>query len=383
MRVKKVLVGLLAALLLPIGSGVATADDTNGTGSGDGTGSQAGDGWRDLEPFGDLSDVGRAPSRAGTPRIVGGSDTNIRATPWQAYIEISTAEGTFSCGASVIAPQVLLTAAHCTDTADSILAVTGVSNLDAITTDDITEAVSLWVHPAWDPETFSNDVAIVLMDRNLPGAKVIPLFKSNGPAANTRVLISGWGTTSEGGSSPSQLQSAVIRVLAGPGQGCGNYGGEFNPRIMLCAGIQGGGIDTCQGDSGGPAAVKVNGTYRVAGITSFGTGCAQAGFPGVYARVSKFNELITSVSYFAIFQKSGRRATVAWVKPAVDRKVVDYIIEYKPGRGRWQTLDDGKSTDTVVEITGLRAGTDYSFRVTAKLKGGGRAATSTNAQPSA
>ena len=55
---------------------------------------------------------------------------------------------------------------------------------------------------------------------------------------------------------------------------------------MLCAGEVAGGKDTCQGDSGGPLVSPVNGGgFRLVGDTSFGAGCAQPGFPGVYGRV--------------------------------------------------------------------------------------------------
>ena len=42
-----------------------------------------------------------------------------------------------------------------------------------------------------------------------------------------------------------------------------------------------------QGDSGGPMAiVSPDEIYTLAGVVSFGKGCALAGYPGVYARVS-------------------------------------------------------------------------------------------------
>jgi secreted trypsin-like serine protease len=64
--------------------------------------------------------------------------------------------------------------------------------------------------------------------------------------------------------------------------------GQFDPATMLCAGYPQGGTDTCQGDSGGPLlAPETDGTFRLVGATSFGSGCAQAGHPGVYARLAE------------------------------------------------------------------------------------------------
>ncbi len=63
---------------------------------------------------------------------------------------------------------------------------------------------------------------------------------------------------------------------------------------MLCAGAPGGGggVDTCQGDSGGPLVIASGGRLLLAGITSWGNGCGEAQFPGVYTRVSTFADWI-------------------------------------------------------------------------------------------
>jgi hypothetical protein len=64
--------------------------------------------------------------------------------------------------------------------------------------------------------------------------------------------------------------------------------GAFDPSTMVCAGYPAGGVDTCAGDSGGPLlAVRPEGAFRLVGATSFGNGCAQPGYPGVYARVAE------------------------------------------------------------------------------------------------
>ena len=57
---------------------------------------------------------------------------------------------------------------------------------------------------------------------------------------------------------------------------------------MYCAAAAG--KDACQGDSGGPTTYQGN----VIGATSWGYGCAQANYPGVYADVANYRTWVDS-----------------------------------------------------------------------------------------
>jgi secreted trypsin-like serine protease len=97
--------------------------------------------------------------------------------------------------------------------------------------------------------------------------------------------IAGWGVTQENGDAPTTLQEANVPIT--DDATCGKAYGDFDAKTMVCAGYPQGGVDTCQGDSGGPLfGHAADGSLRVVGATSFGNGCAQPGYPGVYSRVA-------------------------------------------------------------------------------------------------
>ena len=96
-----------------------------------------------------------------------------------------------------------------------------------------------------------------------------------------------------GGSSPNNLH--YVRVPAITNSACNSqYGGSITDS-MLCAGYPNvGGKDACQGDSGGPYVCNDNGNAVIAGVVSWGIGCALPTHPGVYARVTTVLDWIQS-----------------------------------------------------------------------------------------
>jgi trypsin len=150
------------------------------------------------------------------------------------------------------------------------------------------------VNPDFDQTTNANDIAVVTLADDLPSGASIPLAQSSDTAdyqAGTPAEVYGWGDTTGNGDYPTTLHTASVDILADsdcehayPGGSVGTY----QPASMVCAGVDGGGRDACQGDSGGPLVVA----GRLVGLVSWGNGCALAGYPGVYTRVSAMADLV-------------------------------------------------------------------------------------------
>lgn len=191
----------------------------------------------------------------------------------------------------MIAPRILLTAAHCAQgtTASSWTAYTYRLTLYTDTPQDILYNVQrIYVHPQFDSNTMVNDVAIFILGE--PGTNdgtyqpaFVKLNRDDAtPAQGDATRAIGWGTTSSGGSISQTLLQVDLPALSTSSCMSAGYGSQVNYPSMVCAGETG--KDTCQGDSGGPLFVQKNGEYYQIGITSWGYGCGT--YPGVYSRVS-------------------------------------------------------------------------------------------------
>ncbi|MGW3846731.1 S1 family peptidase [Streptomyces fagopyri] len=230
-----------------------------------------------------------APGAVAAPRpIVGGTTTTTTAYPFM--MQITDASQNQFCGGTLVAANKVVTAAHCMagETTSSVRVVGGRTYLDG-TNGTVGKVSRIWVHPGYTDATNGDDVAVLTLSTSMPYAPA-PYVAPTGTgvyAAGTTARIVGWGTTSENGGSSDQLRTATVPTVSDAG--CRNsYGSGYLASDMVCAGYTDGGTDTCQGDSGGP--LLIGGV--LAGITSWGNGCAEAGYPGVYTRLTTFSNLV-------------------------------------------------------------------------------------------
>ena len=217
-------------------------------------------------------------ARKVSPRIVGGHESMPGAYPWMVAIGYKTGTGTFNyCGGTLIASNWVLTAAHCQVLPGDVVTI---GRHDMTTTEGLQVGVKrALTHAEYNPSTQKNDISVVELDRYLISPH--PVTLGDAPQSGT-VRAIGWGLTTEGGSVSPTLQEVDVPLISNAQ--CANI--YSTDMTQICAGEAG--RDSCQGDSGGPLLFE----GMQAGVTSYGLGCARPGLPGVYTRVSAFEDWI-------------------------------------------------------------------------------------------
>ncbi|MFF1603569.1 S1 family peptidase [Streptomyces mirabilis] len=230
-----------------------------------------------------------APGAVAAPQpIVGGTTTTTTAYPFM--MQITDASQNQFCGGTLVAANKVVTAAHCMvgETTSSVRVIGGRTYLNG-TNGTVSKVSKIWINPDYTDATNGDDVAVLTLSTSMSytPASYVASTDTSVYATGAIARIIGWGTTSESGSSSNQLRTATVPIVSNTSC-AGSYGSDFVASDMVCAGYTNGGTDTCQGDSGGP--LLIGGV--LAGITSWGNGCAEAGYPGVYTRLTTFSNLV-------------------------------------------------------------------------------------------
>jgi secreted trypsin-like serine protease len=277
-----------------------------------------------------LATVAATPSSA----VVGGSDAGPGEFPSVAEISF----GVFGCTGTLIDPTHVLSAGHCANPSSTVFAAPvawPTALIDVrIGSNKAGEGEQVPVSSvAITPDYLGlmnsrNDLSILTLSRPSVHAPTQVAAAGERSIWNPGVLatIAGWGNTSADGEEfPDTLQKAQVPITTDAyceSRYPDEDGWDFDPETMVCAGYPEGGVDTCQGDSGGPLFANGPAGRRVVGVTSWGNGCAQEGFPGVYARVAdtKLRTWVESVAPNGVAGGGSTAAATTTTKARKQRK---------------------------------------------------------------
>lgn len=184
------------------------------------------------------------------------------------------------CGGSLVWSDIVLTAAHCNGRFNNQVLVSAErKNSDEGGASYKKTLSSMVIHPLHRSGTYIYDFMLFRVEpvEGFEGKIIQTNGNPDSPAPGEILRAIGMGYTNEGG--PTSQVLNFVDVLAYPHSDCeASYGRSIIPEAMLCAGWPQGGRDSCSGDSGAPL---FNSYGQQVGLTSFGSGCARPGKPGM------------------------------------------------------------------------------------------------------
>ncbi|GAA1351379.1 trypsin-like serine protease [Streptomyces beijiangensis] len=258
-----------------------------------------------------------------SPKIIGGTSTALSSAPWMVQLLFEwDNDGSFyfTCGGTLIAPNKVLTAAHCVTAEDGSvmnwaghgMVLGGTAKLvgGGGSKPEGTVATVSRVYRAgsYNPSAIDNDIAVLTLSKPLPYQTAQPAsFGDTARYAPATVATTyGWGVTTSNADT-AQLADVLQRVdqpLHSDAECTANLDaavntpGAYKAGHMICAGEGGTDNDatgkaTCPGDSGSPMMVS----GRIIGLTSWGPAteqqlCNLAGTYDAYTKVSTYNAAI-------------------------------------------------------------------------------------------
>lgn len=231
--------------------------------------------------------------------IVGGHPVAIEEFPSLSYIEAVEGKGGFSCTGTVVAPRVILTAAHCVESLEKgtitqpskYALTTGVADPRSADQSNVFHVVANHVFPGFDPGIVHGDAAILVLDRPTT-APPIPLAGAGDAAlyeGGAEAQLAGWGLTRGNARETPPHLRATTTIVKPPSfckQKTSPFYKPYLPTAQACVLSSDRKSGGCFGDSGGPAIGKrADGSAVQFGITSTGGPECSTKIPTVLTRV--------------------------------------------------------------------------------------------------
>jgi len=298
--------------------------------------------------------------------IINGSKGSTSTYPWIVFL--ADQDGEQYCGASLISPTWVLTAAHCflNEDNNAVDIETGalsniILNSDTVfpqAENAIVGAIGqIIIHPQYQPDEDTspnaNDFDIALIELTAAvDLQPVTLLAADAPAIaeGTEALILGWGTTAVDSDNesidPSNDLLTAAQKIVGVEACTDSYGSSITSNMICAGGLSSTDTtDTCQGDSGGPLSIANGDSFIQVGIVSFGgtegPACGDPDAPGVYASVSALAGFIQQHATDATFGNfgastsapglstavTGASVTISWTAVA---QATGYILYYAP-----------------------------------------------------
>ncbi|XP_062408565.1 chymotrypsin-like elastase family member 3B [Sardina pilchardus] len=243
-----------------------------------------------------VSGCGTPTYTPNTSRVVNGEEARPHSWPWQALLE------TFFpvCGATLIAPNWVLTAAHCINFHTYRVVLGDHNQNQQEGPEQFIMVDKMIIHPKWNDDCVScgNDIALLKLEKSATLNDKVQLAclpeADSVLAHNQPCYATGWGRLYTGGPRPDTLQQGLVPVVEYDVCRRSDWWGSSVKTTMVCVG--GDAVSTCHGDSGGPLNCQGrDGKWIVEGVSSFvsGNGCNTPKKPSMFTRVASFIPWIT------------------------------------------------------------------------------------------
>ncbi|KAA0183899.1 hypothetical protein HAZT_HAZT004103 [Hyalella azteca] len=219
------------------------------------------------------------------------------------------------------------------------------------------EIKAIRVHTKYSEFDTEYDIAIIALQSPVQfSAKLLPVCLPTDPEPAdvfASGVVAGWGRTEDLGNFPKTLQKANVDLMTS--QECrknSDYSSNSITNRIICA--RSPGKDACQGDSGGPLMVNKDGAIEAIGIVSWGVGCADERYPGIYTKIYSYRTWIKAM-------------TITGTQCRADRVAVR-IETHDAGERRDHNIFNIQATDSVGLRTAVRSGERFNHRYRIQLE---------------